>query len=217
MQITEIFWSFQGEGLYIGVPQLFIRFAGCNLQCPYCDEPQSLKSGHAYTPDMLMAEIKPLLKRPVHSISLTGGEPLLQVDAIKAVLPELPRPVFLETNATLPGRLEEIAGHITYFSLDFKPGYEREFADSLVHIKDRSGVYVKYVVLRDFLITELEQCCRSIAAINADIPLILQPVTPVSGIKSAKPQDSFRAFNTASRHLKTVRVIPQAHKLIGIK
>ena len=72
-QIKEIFVSIQGEGPYIGYKQLFIRFCGCNLSCNYCDTDTS--NGVTYTIEEIMEIINN--HQECHSISLTGGEPLL--------------------------------------------------------------------------------------------------------------------------------------------
>ncbi|HWI54270.1 MAG TPA: 7-carboxy-7-deazaguanine synthase QueE, partial [Desulfobacteria bacterium] len=91
--LVEIFSSVQGEGLYLGVKQIFIRFAGCNLKCKYCDTPFEPETGfrvevpagsgrfdlyqNPVTPDQIIDIIKRLDPQLCHSISLTGGEPLL--------------------------------------------------------------------------------------------------------------------------------------------
>ncbi|MDD5613833.1 MAG: 7-carboxy-7-deazaguanine synthase QueE, partial [Candidatus Omnitrophica bacterium] len=76
-KISEIFYSVQGEGIYVGYPQIFIRFWGCNLKnCRYCDT-QS-KYFKEYGIQDLKIEIE-LIKKDCHSLSITGGEPLLQV------------------------------------------------------------------------------------------------------------------------------------------
>ena len=95
--ISEIFSSIQGEGKYVGCRQLFIRLIGCNLDCPYCDTnnlahdksvPRKIKNQRlSYSGDLTLANpvtlddilpyIKARLEEPHHSISITGGEPLL--------------------------------------------------------------------------------------------------------------------------------------------
>ena len=99
--IAEIFYSIQGESTYAGLPCAFVRVAGCNLDCSYCDTPAA--RGHGIR--MTMAEIVARLGTfGCHLVEITGGEPLCQ--------PEVPRlcrrllrlgyRVLLETNGTYP-------------------------------------------------------------------------------------------------------------------
>ena len=74
-KINEIFDSIQGEGPYIGYRQLFLRFCGCNLLCDYCDT--EFDKGFVYNSNELVEKIKTFDLKNIHSISLTGGEPLL--------------------------------------------------------------------------------------------------------------------------------------------
>lgn len=82
--IVEIFSSFQGEGLWIGRRQIFVRFAGCNLDCNYCDTSatKSKDSGILMSVDEVFEKIEELETSDLHSISFTGGEPLLYADFI---------------------------------------------------------------------------------------------------------------------------------------
>ena len=94
--VSEIFSSIQGEGKYVGCRQLFIRLIGCNMDCPYCDTdklahsnlvPCVLEKCEGYEGDLelknpldlndIMPYINYRLQQPHHSISITGGEPLL--------------------------------------------------------------------------------------------------------------------------------------------
>ena len=83
MVINEIFYSLQGEGFLAGVPSMFVRFAGCPLQCRWCDTKYAWnqRAGEDYT----VAEIVETAKRwPSKFIVITGGEPMINSD-----LPEL--------------------------------------------------------------------------------------------------------------------------------
>ena len=85
--IIEIFSSFQGEGLLIGQRQIFVRFAGCNLNCNYCDtqDSKSEKSGKLMTPKEVVEEINNVLTPDCKTISFTGGEPSLYPEFINEV------------------------------------------------------------------------------------------------------------------------------------
>ena len=71
--LVEIFESLQGEGRNVGRPCVFVRFAGCNLNCPWCDTETARK--FTLTLDELVAEVK---AHKAKSVILTGGEPTIQ-------------------------------------------------------------------------------------------------------------------------------------------
>ncbi|NDC82045.1 7-carboxy-7-deazaguanine synthase QueE [bacterium] len=218
MYIKDIFYSFQGEGPFIGYPQIFLRFYGCNIHCEYCDEPDFIHQRKPYTLEKVLDELHPLIQKNPHSISITGGEPLIQVAAIKELLPHIPVPAYLETNGTLPKHLEEVVDLFTYFSVDYKPGFDKEFADFMTILRGRPNVFVKWVLTRGFPVLDLKKMVQTVATVAPDVPFIIQPVTPFGGIKDrATIEDIERAYNFAHQKLADVRVIPQSHKLIGIK
>lgn len=215
MYIDEIFSSIQGEGIYCGYRQIFVRFSGCNLACDYCDE-----QGHEpryMEPEEVAAEVKQLGKAWHHSLSLTGGEPLMQVDNIKRLLPLIKLPVYLETNGTLPDYFAEIVDQVDIVSLDYKEGYEREFL-AFLKLAGEKDLFVKYVIMRETSVKQLSNITHLMADFNKDIPLILQPVTPHAKIKHG-PQltDILKFYQAAKNNLNDVRVIPQTHKLMRIK
>ena len=90
MQISEIFYSLQGEGTHIGKPAIFIRLSGCHLRCSWCDTKYTweLKSGSQMSTTEIIKEIK---KYPCQHLVITGGEPLIQQSAIKELLQKLPK------------------------------------------------------------------------------------------------------------------------------
>lgn len=99
-RINEIFHSLQGEGFHAGTAALFLRFAGCNLQCNFCDtRHQTFKE---MTAEDIVAELR--LTAPLtHTVILTGGEPSLQVSpALIATLHQAGYLLHIETNGTHP-------------------------------------------------------------------------------------------------------------------
>ena len=245
-QLVEIFSSIQGEGLYVGERQIFVRFAGCNLSCQYCDTPQALEIPKAFrvevTPgkkdlknynnpatfDQLLSFIESYTKQKGlnHSVSLTGGEPLLQVDFLKNFLPELKKKkhlIYLDTAGVLPKHLEEIIDSVDIVAMDIKlpsatglSAYMDEHKKFL-EVAYTKEVFVKIVFTRDSKAKEIDDAATLIASIDEKIPLILQPVTPHGPIKHRPNPDMILAFHAvAKRKLKNVRVIPQVHKIIGV-
>ena len=101
LQLSEIFYSIQGESSFAGYPCLFFRFSGCNLRCSYCDAKYTYEEPATVTPlGTLLAEAA---KYPTALIEITGGEPLLQVGVYPLMegLLAAGRTVLLETNGSL--------------------------------------------------------------------------------------------------------------------
>lgn len=96
----EVFYSIQGEGARAGSPAVFVRLAGCNLHCRWCDTKYSWGQGADITEEDLAARI---LSYNSPGLVITGGEPLLQAPAIEKLLSLLPDSVFveIETNGTI--------------------------------------------------------------------------------------------------------------------
>ena len=100
MRVNEIFHSLQGEGYNSGTPAVFIRFSGCNLQCPFCDTQH--ESGTEMTEQEVVEAVKYLAPRS-SLVVITGGEPALQLTAsLVDALHEIGKRVAVETNGTLP-------------------------------------------------------------------------------------------------------------------
>ena len=76
MYIIEIYKSVQGESSFAGLPCIFVRLAGCNLRCTWCDSEYTFTGGHKMSLDEVIAEVKKLA--PVKLLEITGGEPMLQ-------------------------------------------------------------------------------------------------------------------------------------------
>jgi organic radical activating enzyme len=103
LKISEIFWSFQGEGLRAGTPSIFLRLAGCSLQCPYCDTLYSIENGRFMNIDFIMSEIDAHKQKYLPSqVVLTGGEPMEQdLSKIVAALKKSNHFISIETNGNI--------------------------------------------------------------------------------------------------------------------
>ncbi len=239
--LIEIFSSAQGEGPYIGRRQVFVRFEGCNLKCRYCDTAHAVGSHpdctvetpcaatpEIFVPNPVSAEeaagyIQGLLAAtPHHSVSFTGGEPLLHSGFIAAIAERISARIFLETNGTLAAELEKILPCVDVVSMDVKPPSAAGEALWSCHraflaAAAEKDVYVKLVATADLTEEELSETCRLIAEVRADIPLILQPVTPRNGCAAPKAETLLDMQKRALRVLRDVRLIPQAHTMLGIR
>ena len=92
VKVKEIFSSIQGEGPVVGYKQLFIRFCNCNLKCNYCDTEFDKTNSEEFSPQELYKKITSEYNlKTFHSISLTGGEPLLSAEFLKEFLPLIKR------------------------------------------------------------------------------------------------------------------------------
>lgn len=222
-RINEIFLSIQGEGLLVGKSQIFIRFAGCNLKCKFCDtQNNSFRRMHL---EKLLKNLSYYNNFPYHSISLTGGEPLLQVDFISSLLKEIKfsekKLIYLDTNGTMPYALSKIIDALDYISVDFKlstsTGEKNFFKEhqKFLEISFKKKVFVKIVIVSSTTQEELEKSIKIISKIDRKIPLILQPVTPIKKIKPPTLKKFLSFYKLSLKELKDVRIIPQIHHFLG--
>jgi 7-carboxy-7-deazaguanine synthase len=249
LRLVEVFSSIQGEGVLVGRRQVFIRTYGCNLRCSYCDSPETLKeSGSPPTcrverspgtwkfdripnpvdADLLTSIVRSYATEPHHSLSVTGGEPLLHAAFLDYWLPEvrsLRLKVFLETNGLLVSHLKRVVRHLDYISMDFKPasalppGVETDWDRhrEFLLAATQAFVYCKLVVTPSTTDNELDCVTDTIADVDRSIPLILQPVTPCGREPVATTSVRImEVFERASRRLDDVRVIPQTHKMMRL-
>lgn len=236
-RIIEVFRSIQGEGIYVGHPHLFVRFWSCNLACHYCDT-EYRGPYEEYTPERLTGRVRELLGAhgPFHAVSLTGGEPLLWAGFLRGWLPGLKamgQTVYLETNGTLPSALEQVLPWTDIVAMDVKPPSatadravwaEHERFLRLAHdgvarpgARRRPEVFVKVVVTAQTLDEEVRRSADLVAAVDRQVPFVLQPVTPWGPVREGpSPEQIGRWSRLAGSALADVRVLPQVHRILGI-
>jgi len=118
VKVSEIFYSIEGEGIEIGRPEVFIRLAGCNLRCEWCDTKYTWSNGKEMSIEEVIQEVR---RYPCKSISITGGEPLLQKEELLELirrLKEMDYWIQLNTNGTIFDR--KIFELVDLISMDCK-------------------------------------------------------------------------------------------------
>ncbi|MDH7596944.1 MAG: 7-carboxy-7-deazaguanine synthase QueE [Methanothrix sp.] len=241
----EIFTSLQGEGPLLGRRQVFVRFSGCSLGCSYCDTRAYLRRTEScqleaapgsrmfirirnpLSVDMVIECVKLHAAPEVHSVSITGGEPLEQpefAETLAGELKSLGMRVYLETNGFSCDLFSRIAEHIDIAAIDVKlPGTvrcSRDQSDRLIENElaclrrsSEMGIHTiaKVVVLQETGERDLERICREMPSVDA---IVIQPATGqcMSELKL------LALHSIASRHLGADRamVIPQMHKALGM-
>ncbi|MDS3859738.1 7-carboxy-7-deazaguanine synthase QueE [Thermosynechococcaceae cyanobacterium BACA0444] len=245
--LVEMFSAIQGEGMNVGTRQLFIRFAGCDLRCIYCD------SAHTWHPQaqgrieqtpgqrdfitvnnpvslkQILAWADQLNITGLHdSISLTGGEPLLALEFLQEFLPILKQctslPIYLESGGHHPQALGQLLPYLDSIGMDIKlpsvsgeshwPAH-RAFLQAC-HAANKD-VFCKVIISAQTTTQDLNQAGALVAAINPDIPLILQPITPIGTGRLTHPPTPAQVLawqGLLKQYLSQVRVIPQTHKFL---
>jgi len=118
VKVSEIFYSIEGEGIEIGRAEIFIRLAGCNLRCTWCDTKYALENGKEMNVKEIVNEVR---KYPCKSVSITGGEPLLQKEELLELIKQLKSLGYwiqINTNGTFFD--EEILRSVDLISMDCK-------------------------------------------------------------------------------------------------
>ncbi len=238
-QISEIFNSIQGEGPYVGVRQVFVRFQTCQLHCGYCDTPETRKItdscrientsgkgdfysiGNPVEKDDVEGIIRKLWSPSTRHISLTGGEPLVHADFIKSL--DIEYPLYLETNSGFPDRAKELKDIISIASCDIKlPEHDstdnygellNKELETISIFNETSETFVKIIILPETTVRSIKEAVEGVASIDKSIPLIFQPVTQEKKIPSKL---LFNLMDFAGEKLNDVRVIPQTHKIMGL-
>lgn len=219
VKIKEVFKSIQGEGPYVGYEQVFVRFCNCNLKCNYCDTEFSSDADYVEYSPLELAEVVNHYKH-VHSISLTGGEPLLSTDFLKEFLPLVDKKIYLETNATLSEKFLEVKSYIDIVSADIKLEsatgikgsykFHDKFFDACKGVETFAKIVFNNKVTED----EIVQCCELGKKYN--IELILQP--EMAAEKMVVPSEfTANVLDKFLEKYENVRLIPQVHKFLDVR
>jgi 7-carboxy-7-deazaguanine synthase len=226
-KILEIFRSIQGEGRYAGVPQVFVRFFECNMHCVWCDTPASIGDGKREYQEMALKDVLSqvnALYGNAHSVSITGGEPLLQNEFLKEFCRSLKgqgRKVYLDTNGTLPDALGDVIRDIDVIAMDLKlPSSTKQKPFWAQHkkflkIAVRKEVFIKAVISLNTRKEDVLKAAKLVAAQDPEILFILQP--NYLDMKKGVIGECLEHQKSCAKILKDVRIIPQVHKFMKLR
>jgi organic radical activating enzyme len=253
--LVEIFSSIQGEGPFAGLSTLFIRFGGCDLRCAWCDSPHTWRPAErarietARASGEFAARENPVATAEIvaaaealgalrhRHVSLTGGEPLLQPDAIAAVAGALrgrgPQ-ILLETHGLHAAALARVIATIDVVSMDWKlasdvrregvPSHapRESFHDAherfLAVTRAAPYTVVKLVVTGASEDAEIDEALTRVARTHPSACVVLQPVTPAGSVQDRVASERMLALALrAEQRVADVRVLPQLHPVMGLR
>ena len=216
-KIKEIFTSIQGEGLWVGEKHIFVRFCKCNLNCAFCDTDFNINTAKEYSSKELYETLK---ENDCEVISLTGGEPLLDVEFLEHFLRnyknKLNKKIYLETNGTLSKNLEKIIDYIDIVAMDIKlesaTKQKNNFQENNVFlgVSSKKESFIKVVFDENIKENEIKETINLAKKYNKTI--ILQPKMPLD--ENINLNDIFNEFY---KNYKNIRLICQTHKFLNLQ
>ncbi len=226
MKINEIFYSIQGEGIFMGLPMAFVRSAGCNLRCRWCDTKYAYETGDEITIEMILARIK---EYPTKNVCLTGGEPLVQNESGELIRKLLDQNyyVFLETNGSIfLGDLDLQPSNKLNISMDIKcPSSGEEDKMNFANLDLLGdGDQVKFIIADENDYEYAKKILREKLS-DRDRPcnVVFTPCAKTDDLDPNKDDlikiaESIKRLRKLVTSVKTdgldVRVLPQLHKLL---
>jgi organic radical activating enzyme len=249
-----VFSSVQGEGPYVGTATLFVRLGRCDLRCRWCDSPHTWQPASTCriqiardrdefrtlpnpVPVAAIAGAADALELGAHRfVSITGGEPLLQPEVVRALAEALrgrgPR-IHLETHGLASEALASVVDAVDLVAMDWKlasdvrregeswkaprPDFHDEH-EAFLRVATRAPeAFVKIVLTPASRDDEVLEAARRVARTAPGAVLVLQPVTPRGAVTERPRPDRVLALAAAAARIaRDVRVIPQTHPIYGV-
>lgn len=218
LRVTEIFSSIQGEGINMGRFATFVRLTGCPLRCAYCDTKYALTGGTEMSYEEVETRLYKLDPYP-GMVVFTGGEPMLQSDALYELVEgsrtkffDSPTELAIETSGAFP--LDAfVVEWIDYMTISpkLKTACEDGYSIPILRewIKFGRGVEFKFVVT---CAEDLVEIYRIMVHVDWDAPVTLQP----DGRK--EPYDlalrELYGWVKVWPYRRKVRILPQLHRIM---
>jgi len=235
-RVSEIFTSIEGEGIFVGKKTLFIRFSGCHLKCRWCDTKYALPldSGTEYQmdeiEDLIIRELQPF----TYKVNFTGGEPLLQTDALIKLADFIKKQTnlktYIESSCFDSELFSKVLPYIDICKIEFKTDdskvVENEVYDNLLFneikclelaVESNKTTYIKIVVTNSTNLESFKNLVYSISKKIKPSDILGFIIQPSHGVDQPTVNKLLDTYDIVQPMFPEVRIIPQLHKEIGAR
>ena len=235
-RVSEIFTSIEGEGIFVGKKTLFIRFSGCHLKCRWCDTKYALPldSGTDYQideiKDLIIKELQPF----TYKVNFTGGEPLLQTEAVIGLADFIKKQTnlktYIESSCFDSELFSKVLPYIDICKIEFKTDdsnvVEDEEYDNLLlneikclelAVESNKATYIKIVVTNSTNLESFKNLVYNISKKIKPSDILGFIIQPSFGIDQPTVNKLLDTYDIVQPMFPEVRIIPQLHKEIGAR
>ena len=235
-RVSEIFTSIEGEGIFVGKKTLFIRFSGCHLKCRWCDTKYALPldSGTDYQideiKDLIIKELQPF----TFKVNFTGGEPLLQTEAVIELADFIKKQTnlktYMESSCFNSELFRKVLPYIDICKVEFKTDDSKvvddEEYDNLLSneikclelaVESNKATYIKIVVTNSTNLESFKNLVYNISKKIKPSDILGFVIQPSFGIDQPTVNKLLDTYDIVQPMFPEVRIIPQLHKEIGAR
>ncbi|HXV89540.1 MAG TPA: 7-carboxy-7-deazaguanine synthase QueE [Nitrososphaeraceae archaeon] len=235
-RVSEIFTSIEGEGIFVGKKTLFIRLSGCHLKCRWCDTKYALPldSGTDYQideiKDLIIKELRPF----TYKVNFTGGEPLLQTEAVIELADFIKKQTnlktYIESSCFDSELFSKVLPYIDICKIEFKTDdskvVEDEEYDNLIlneikclelAVGSNKATYIKIVVTNSTNLESFKNLLYNISKKIKPSDILGFIIQPSFGIDQPTVNKLLDTYDVVQPMFPEVRIIPQLHKEIGAR
>jgi 7-carboxy-7-deazaguanine synthase len=235
-RVSEIFTSIEGEGIFVGKKTMFIRLSGCHLKCRWCDTKYALPldSGTDYQideiKDLIIKELRPF----TYKVNFTGGEPLLQTEAVIELADFIKKQTnlktYMESSCFDSELFSKVLPYIDICKIEFKTDdsnvVEDEEYDNLLlneirclelAVESNKVTYIKIVVTNSTNLESFKNLVYKISKRIKPSDILGFIIQPSFGIDQPTVNKLLDTYDIVEPMFPEVRIIPQLHKDIGAR
>jgi 7-carboxy-7-deazaguanine synthase len=234
-KLSEIFTSIEGEGILFGTKTMFVRLAGCPFKCHWCDTPYALPmdSGINYSVGEVKEIIIKSLQPNTYKINFTGGEPLVQYEAVLELAKFVRQKglrVYLESSCYDAVRFSKVLPYIDICKVelklrDSKIVNEKQYCNLLKNeleclrqaVNSSKTTYIKVVVTNSSNLKEFKDIVCEVFRIAKPSKLAGFIIQPSYRVDEPTLDVLFGFYDAVYPMYDQVRIVPQLHKIIGAR